>query len=116
MLDADLFSERGSDPAAFADQPPRVLSVHGATTQVGLTAQYLKHLEDSPPTVGKFLGIRRGKSLLIGMITEVTIEMPGAIMPPPGSTSSARSSTPTAARRDSSAASPTIRRSATRRR
>ena len=78
MLDADLFSERGSDPAAFADQPPRVLSVHGATTQVGLTAQYLKHLEDSPPTVGKFLGIRRGKSLLIGMITEVTIEMPAA--------------------------------------
>src|SRR5437868_2200934 len=60
-------SREAIQSAIFTDHPPRVISVHGATTQVGLTAKYLKHLEDSPPTVGKFLGIRRGKSLLIGM-------------------------------------------------
>jgi DNA helicase HerA-like ATPase len=32
--------------------------------------------DDAPATVGKFLGIRRGKSLLIGMITDVTVETP----------------------------------------
>ena len=78
MLNDASLPDLDSQPSIFTEQPPRVLSVHGATTQVGLTAKYLKFLEDSPPTVGKFLGVRRGKSLLIGMITEVTIEMPAA--------------------------------------
>ena len=78
MLDAEPQSNKPAQTDIFGEQPPRVLSVHGATTQVGLTAKYLKHLEDSPPTVGKFLGVRRGRSMLIGMITEVTIEMPAA--------------------------------------
>ncbi|HZP18870.1 MAG TPA: DUF87 domain-containing protein [Bauldia sp.] len=57
-------------------ETPRVVAVQGATTQVGLTREYLKHLEDSPPTVGKFLGVRRSTSLLIGMLTEVAIKSP----------------------------------------
>ena len=39
-----------------AENLPRVLSVNGAQTSVGLTKSYLDHLEDLPPTVGRFLG------------------------------------------------------------
>jgi len=59
-----------------AEKLPRVLSVNGAQTSVGLTKSYLDHLEDLPPTVGRFLGVRRGTSLLIGMISEVSMERP----------------------------------------
>ncbi|MBN8995656.1 MAG: DUF87 domain-containing protein [Rhizobiales bacterium] len=59
-----------------AELLPRVLSVNGAQTSVGLTKSYLDHLEDLPPTVGRFLGVRRGTSLLIGMISEVSMERP----------------------------------------
>jgi len=47
---------------------PRVIAVTGAQTEIGLPKAYLDELEAMPPTVGKFLAIRRGGSLLIGMI------------------------------------------------
>jgi len=57
---------------------PRVIAVNGAQTEVGLPKAYLDRLEATPPTVGRFLGIRRAGSLLIGMIVEVGIASPGA--------------------------------------
>ena len=56
----------------------RVIAVNGAQTSVGLTKTYLDTLENMPPTVGKLLGIRRGGSLLIGMIVDVAIASPSA--------------------------------------
>ncbi|HET9902222.1 MAG TPA: DUF87 domain-containing protein [Xanthobacteraceae bacterium] len=53
-----------------------VLSVHGSQASIGLPDTSLKPLQDAPITVGKFLGIRRGRTVLIGMITEVTVEAP----------------------------------------
>src|SRR6202049_1636998 len=49
-----------------------------AKTAVGLPKTYLDKLESMPPTVGKFLGVRRGGSLLIGMIVDVAIAAPSA--------------------------------------
>jgi DNA helicase HerA-like ATPase len=57
---------------------PRVIGVNGAQTEVGLPKAYLDKLEAMPPTVGKFLGIRRASSLLIGMIVDVAIAPPAA--------------------------------------
>ncbi|MBN8919518.1 MAG: ATP-binding protein, partial [Rhizobiales bacterium] len=54
----------------------RILSVHGSQASVGLPEASLKPLDEAPVTVGKFLGIARGTSLLIGMITEVSVEAP----------------------------------------
>lgn len=53
-----------------------VLSVHGSQASVGLPDTSLKPQHDAPVTVGKFLGIQRGRTLLIGMITEVSVEAP----------------------------------------
>jgi DNA helicase HerA-like ATPase len=55
-----------------------VIAVNGGQTEIGLPKAYLDRLEAMPPTVGKFLGIRRAGSLLIGMIVEVAIASPGA--------------------------------------
>jgi uncharacterized protein len=63
-------------PHAAGEVVGRVLSVHGSQASVGLPVMNLHASEDAPATVGKFLGIGRGKTLLIGMITEVTVETP----------------------------------------
>jgi DNA helicase HerA-like ATPase len=58
----------------------RVLSVHGSQAGIGLfvgippTAE--NEQDETPATVGKFLGIRRGRSLLIGVISDVSMEVP----------------------------------------
>src|SRR5947209_3259888 len=61
-----------------AEELPRVIAVNGAQTEVGLPKAYLDALESTPPTVGKFLSIRRGASLLIGMVIDVAIALPSA--------------------------------------
>ena len=53
-----------------------VLSVRGAQASIGLPAASLRDSKDTPVTVGKFVAVRRGASLVIGMITDVTIETP----------------------------------------
>ena len=69
----------GAEPAARA-QPAReslgrVISVSGSQAKIGLLTQRGGGPE-ARATVGKFLGIRSGRSLLIGMITEVTAQSP----------------------------------------
>jgi uncharacterized protein len=52
----------------------RVLSVSGSQASVGLPAKSLDPANEASITVGKFLRIQRAKSLLVGMITEVSLE------------------------------------------
>src|SRR3954462_12112621 len=50
----------------------RILSVSGSQASVGLPLESIDPVREASITVGKFLRIQRAKSLLIGMITEVT--------------------------------------------
>ncbi len=49
-----------------------ILSVSGSQASVGLPAESIDPKRDASITVGKFLRMQRAKSLLIGMVTEVT--------------------------------------------
>ena len=50
----------------------QILSVSGSQASVGLPAASIDPKRDASITVGKFLRVQRAKSLLIGMVTEVT--------------------------------------------
>jgi hypothetical protein len=50
----------------------RILSVSGSQASVGLPLESIDPVREASITVGKFLRIQRAKSLLIGMVTEVT--------------------------------------------
>ena len=63
-------------PPMVEDLHGRVLSVHGSQASVGMPAPPLDAPDGSRATVGKFLGIQSGKTLLVGMITDVSAEMP----------------------------------------
>jgi hypothetical protein len=51
----------------------RVISVRGSQASVGLPAPPADAADQPAATVGRFLGIRCGKSLLIGVITDVSV-------------------------------------------
>src|SRR6185295_14814658 len=66
-----------SPPSASTARPNReilgkVLAVSGAQVTVGLSPTPT----NSRPTVGKFLGVISGASVIIGMITEITERPP----------------------------------------
>ena len=50
----------------------RILSVSGSQASVGLPLESIDPVREASITVGKFLRIQRAKSLLVGMVTEVT--------------------------------------------
>jgi DNA helicase HerA-like ATPase len=54
-----------------------VLSVTGSQTQVRIATTTMPGVDDMRATVGKFLGIRTGTSLIVGVITKVAIDPPG---------------------------------------
>ena len=54
----------------------RVLSVHGSQATIGLPPAAISPSDDPPITVGKFLGVRRRTSLLIGIVTDVSMDVP----------------------------------------
>ena len=65
------------DPSCATSQPiGYVVSVRGSQATVGLLTSPLQEWDKVRSTVGKFLGIRTGESLLIGVITNVSIETP----------------------------------------
>jgi len=75
------------DPSPIASSPSgadanrtcgHILSVSGSQASVGLPAGSIDPSRDASITVGKFLRIQRAKSLLIGMITEVTQDVTAA--------------------------------------
>jgi hypothetical protein len=55
-----------------------VLSVSGSQASVGLPLESIDPVREASVTVGKFLRIQRAKSLLIGMVTEVTQDVSAA--------------------------------------
>jgi DNA helicase HerA-like ATPase len=75
-LSTDGLRAQGAQSWAAAELRGHVLSVHGSQASVGLLATSLDGPEEMCATVGKFLGIERGKSLLVGMITDVSVETP----------------------------------------
>src|SRR5690349_18781035 len=56
----------------------RVLSVSGSQASVGLPLESIDPIREASITVGKFLRVQRARSLLIGMITEVTQDVSSA--------------------------------------
>ena len=67
------------DVALTAGQPiGHVVSVRGSQATVGLSTSPSPDGNKARSTVGKFLGIRAGHSLLIGVITKVSIEAPAS--------------------------------------
>jgi DNA helicase HerA-like ATPase len=72
----DEVSPQADMPASAGQPVPRVLSVHGSQVAVGLPPSAFHGAGATPPTVGRFYGIRRDASLLIGMITDVTVDLP----------------------------------------
>ncbi len=67
-----------SEPAAQAPPPRvellgRIISVHGSQASVGIPAMSPQAPEEKRVTVGKFLGVAVGKSLLVGLITNVSL-------------------------------------------
>jgi DNA helicase HerA-like ATPase len=68
-----------SDEEQVQESVGRVLSVHGSEARIGLfggTLPTTSNNNSTTATVGKFLGIRRGQSLLVGVISEVSMELP----------------------------------------
>jgi uncharacterized protein len=63
-------------PAGEGSRPPplgRVLSVRGSQAKVEFPAVSAYDLEEARVTVGKFVGISAGKSLLLGVVTDVAL-------------------------------------------
>jgi DNA helicase HerA-like ATPase len=60
-------------PAPQAKTLGHVISVRGSQASVGIPADSQQTPEDRRATVGKFLGLRAGKSLLIGLIADVSM-------------------------------------------
>jgi DNA helicase HerA-like ATPase len=57
----------------------RVRSIHGSEVRIGLVVDNLSTAsndDNTAATVGKFLGIRGGPSILVGVISEVSMEVP----------------------------------------
>jgi len=72
-------SEQCRDEEKVQEPVGRVLSIHGSEARIGLFAGILpptSNEDNTTATVGKFLGIRRGQSLLVGIISEVSMEVP----------------------------------------
>jgi DNA helicase HerA-like ATPase len=77
MLAAPPSVEQGAARPSPREPLGRVISVTGAEARIGLTG-VCKAGQEPRATVGKFLGVRSGRSLLIGMITEVSALPPAA--------------------------------------
>ena len=63
-------------PAPAPNLLGRILAVTGSQASVGLVPTRAGAADEARATVGKFLAIRSGTSILIGMITEVSVDLP----------------------------------------
>src|SRR3954468_23814842 len=75
MVDAEHISNNAIEAGRTCG---RILSVSGSQASVGLPVASIDPVRESSITVGKFLRIHRAKSLLIGMVTEVTQDISNA--------------------------------------
>ncbi|MPZ59550.1 MAG: DUF87 domain-containing protein [Rhizobiales bacterium] len=75
-MTASTSAEQGAiPPQPVRESLGRVISVTGSQARIGLGASR-SGVAETRATVGKFLGIRSGRSLLIGMVTEVSALAP----------------------------------------
>src|SRR5215217_3225598 len=75
MVDAEHISNNAVEAGRTCG---RILSVSGSQASVGLPLESIDPVREASITVGKFLRIQRAKSLLIGMVTEVTQDVTAA--------------------------------------
>ena len=69
----------GGTMGGTAETVGRVVSVRGPQTSIGFSVPSLTTPEDARITVGKFLGIRTGRALLIGVVTDVAFQAMAAV-------------------------------------
>ena len=70
-------TEQYRDEEKVQEPVGRVRSIRGSEARIGLFGGSAKsNDDDTTATVGKFLGICRGQSLLVGIISEVSMEVP----------------------------------------
>ena len=69
-------TDANAQPQAPREPLGRVISISGSQAQIGLLAASRLGGHDPRATVGKFIGIRAGRVLQVGMITEVTAQPP----------------------------------------
>jgi len=74
MLHNDPIREQTNASQPAGSPLGRVLSVRGSQADIGLPAASPFDAEEIRVTVGKFLGIRAGKSLLVGVVTDVSLQ------------------------------------------
>jgi hypothetical protein len=80
MLNAERSRQQDQSPPLAAHAPiGRVISVRGSQASIGLSTSPLPGCSTVRATVGRFLGICAGESLLIGVITRVLIETPSPV-------------------------------------
>ncbi len=60
--------------AAAGEPLGRIISVRGSRASVSLPVAPTRKADDGRATVGRFLGIRTGRSLLIGVITDLAVD------------------------------------------
>jgi hypothetical protein len=63
----------GAAPVPRTETLGRVISVRGSQASVGLPIASPQGPEEMRATVGKFLGVRAGKSLLVGLIADISL-------------------------------------------
>jgi uncharacterized protein len=63
----------GNAPTSKLELIGRIISVDGSQASVGIPAMSPQGPEEKRVTVGKFLGVAVGKSLLVGLITDVSL-------------------------------------------
>ena len=72
-LSIDDFTASAQSPAQQIELLGHVIAVRGSQASVGLPATAPQAPEEARVTVGKFLGIAAGSSLLVGVITDVSL-------------------------------------------
>jgi DNA helicase HerA-like ATPase len=73
MQHTDHLHDQPAEDPARAPPVGRVLSVRGSQAKVEFPAVSALDGEEARVTVGKFVGIRAGKSLLLGVVTDVAL-------------------------------------------
>jgi DNA helicase HerA-like ATPase len=78
-VNTDVNTERYRDEEQVQEPVGHVRSLHGSEVRIGLFLDNhttTANDDNTIATVGKFLGVRRGQSLLVGIISEVSMEIP----------------------------------------
>jgi DNA helicase HerA-like ATPase len=78
MLGADAFRDQGK-PRTSDEPLGHVHSVSGSQVSIGLVSKRAGGLYGAGITVGKFVKIKSGNALIVGVIAEVSVQAPGLV-------------------------------------